>query len=457
MASINTTPLLQEIDSELEENDIHESLAIKDNKPLFKPIEPKDKFYTVYFIFYLLGIVTLLPWNFYVTANDYWMYKFRDTDIHNNTVKGSEVKDKTPLQAEFTSYISVASAVPNLVFLVLNAAIAHRVSANKRILASLLFMLLLMLVTLIFVLIDTDKWQHGFFMITLGIVVLLNVCSAVLSGSVFGIVGNFSPVYITAVIGGQALGGIFAALAEIVSLALGASSTHAALVYFIIGNVTIVISVVLYIVLTKTVFYKYHIEDKFLSISDFGSSSSTTQLVCHSVILKKVWIYGVSMFLVFFFSLSVYPGVTVLIESEGRGSGNKWNDVFFVPTIAYLLFSIGDYVGRITAGRLQQPKNETVVLILSLARFVFIPLMMLCNAQPRHHHWDVVFNKDYEYIIILFLCALSNGYLANLTAILAPRKADDYEKETAAAIMTVFMGIGLALGSTLSLFMVKML
>lgn len=82
------------------------------------------------------------------------------------------------------------------------------------------------------------------------------MCSAILSGSVFGIVGNFSPIYITATIGGQALGGIFAAAAEIVSLAIGASSTHSALVYFIIGNLTIIFSIVLYVVLTKTVFYK---------------------------------------------------------------------------------------------------------------------------------------------------------------------------------------------------------
>lgn len=93
---------------------------------------------------------------------------------------------------------------------------------------------------------------------------VLLVCSAILSGSIFGIVGNFSPVYITATIGGQALGGIFAAVAEIISLAIGASSTHSALVYFIIGNITIVFSIVSYIVLIKTVFFKV-IDASFLS------------------------------------------------------------------------------------------------------------------------------------------------------------------------------------------------
>ncbi|ERL93828.1 hypothetical protein D910_11114 [Dendroctonus ponderosae] len=441
MASINTTPLLQEVDSEIEDSDIHESLAVRDNKPLFKPIEPRDKFYTVFVIFYILGVVTLLPWNFYVTANDYWMYKFRDTRIHNNSVTGSQLMNKTTLQAEFTSYVTVASAVPSLLFLIVNITISQKVSANKRILGSLFGMLTLMLATLVFVL-------------PLQLPNVL-VCSAILSGSVFGIVGNFSPVYITATIGGQALGGIFAALAEIVSLAIGASSTHSAFVYFIIGNLTIAGSIALFVVLTKTLFYKYHIEDKFLNISDFGTTSSA-QLVCHKVVFRKTWIYGLSMFFVFAITLSIYPGVTVLIESEGRGSGSKWNDVFFIPTITYLLFSIGDYLGRIAAGRIQKPNKESVVLLLSLARFVFIPLFMLCNAQPRYY-WGVVFNKDYQYIIILFMCAISNGYLANIAAILAPRKVDDFEKEAASLMTTVFMGVGLAFGSIISLVMVKLL
>ncbi|XP_076252806.1 equilibrative nucleoside transporter 1 [Rhynchophorus ferrugineus] len=452
MSSINTVPLLQEIDSDNEEGT--ENLLVGDNRPLFKPVEPRDKFHTVYLIFYLLGVVTILPWNFYVTANDYWMYKFRDVHSQNLTT-ASEVKNKTQLQAEFTSYISVASAVPSLLFLILNTAISHRVSLNKRILGSLIFMLIFMIQTLVFVVIDTDQWQYLFFVVTLVTIVLLNVCSAILSGSIFGIVGNFSPVYITATIGGQALGGIFAAIAEIISLAIGASSTHSALVYFIIGNITIAFSIVCYVVLVKTVFFKYHIEDKFLSISDFSSSSSVP-LISHQIIVKKIWVHGVSMFLVFAITLSVYPGVTVLIDSEGKGHGNKWNDVFFVPTIAYFLFSVGDYLGRLLAGKCQKPKNESIILILSLSRFVFIPLMMLCNANPRRY-WAVVFDRDYQYIIILLMCALSNGYLANLTAILAPRKVDNFEKESASSIMTVFMGIGLAVGSVISLFMVKLL
>lgn len=50
------------------------------------------------------------------------MYKFRDTTPKNLTVL--EVQ-KTQFQAEFTSYLNVATAIPNLIFLILNSLFGH--------------------------------------------------------------------------------------------------------------------------------------------------------------------------------------------------------------------------------------------------------------------------------------------------------------------------------------------
>lgn len=70
--NINRVPLLQEDDSEeYEETPEHfPNDTITRIKPLFKSAEPRDKYYMAYFIFYLLGVVTILPWNFFVTADD---------------------------------------------------------------------------------------------------------------------------------------------------------------------------------------------------------------------------------------------------------------------------------------------------------------------------------------------------------------------------------------------------
>lgn len=66
--SVNTTPLLQDLESEDEYTT--DEVPNRENKPSFNDLECRDRYNMGYLIFYLLGIVTLLPWNFYVTAND---------------------------------------------------------------------------------------------------------------------------------------------------------------------------------------------------------------------------------------------------------------------------------------------------------------------------------------------------------------------------------------------------
>lgn len=48
------------------------------------------------------------------------MYKFRNID--SNSTHGN----KTDLQAEFTSYLSITSTGPSLLFLILNIIFSHR-------------------------------------------------------------------------------------------------------------------------------------------------------------------------------------------------------------------------------------------------------------------------------------------------------------------------------------------
>ncbi|KAB0799599.1 hypothetical protein PPYR_07479 [Photinus pyralis] len=458
METANIRPLLDPISSDTDE-EVHipninddRIVAVKDDEPLFKPQEPRDKYNIVFFIFYLLGMTTLLPWNFFITANDYWMYKFRDPKSQLNFF--SPPPKRTPLQASFTSYLSIASNVPCVIFLIVNTALNKRVSLNTRMIGSLIVMLILLVITTVFVKVDTDDWQTEFFAITLVTVVLLNVASAILSGSLFGIVGKFSPKYITAVFGGQALGAIFTALVQIMALSIGASSIFSGLIYYMVGNVVIVISIIFYIILSKAVYFKYHIATKMgADLHEFSADLLRPQLIDHKAILKKIWKYAASVFSVFFITLSVYPGVAVLIESEIKGK--TWNDTYFVPVVTYLLMNCCDYTGRILAGLIHWPKKGSHLLVLCLMRAVFIPLFLLCNVQPRHN-LPVIFNHDYHYIIIMVLFSITNGYLGNLALMCAPRVVKHHEKEIASSMVAIFLGLGLTVGSGLSIIFVKL-
>ncbi|XP_066597942.1 equilibrative nucleoside transporter 1 [Prorops nasuta] len=468
--SINRRPLLSKTsDSESEDDTETEfdntNVTVPDKKPFLKPPVPRDRYNAALIVFYLLGINTLIPWSFFITADDYWMYKFRE--IHENTTNPANythidnVERKTELQVSFTSYLNVASALPNTMFLIINAFISKKVSLRTRMVGSQCIILIFFIITTAFVKIDTDKCQSQFLIFTLSTVAIVNAASAMFGGSLMGIMGCFAPKYITGMSSGQALGGIFTALTEICSLWIGASPVLSGLIYFIVGDFVLIISLIAYILLEKSEFFKHHMLEKepVRLETDLSSYDDVNFAQPHALsytrIVQRIWHYGFSIFLVFFITLTVYPAITVLVESENKGKGHAWNDIYFVPVVTYLIFSIGDYAGRVLCGIFQKPKGKPwLVIFLSALRVLFIPALLFCNAQPRHH-LPVYIYHDIYYILITIAFAVSNGYLCNITFILAPMVVDPQEKEIASSMMGAFLGMGLIAGATCSLFMVK--
>ncbi|XP_009072363.1 PREDICTED: equilibrative nucleoside transporter 3-like, partial [Acanthisitta chloris] len=78
--------------------------------------KPSDRLHGTYIIFFLLGIGSLLPWNFFITAKHYWMYKLQNCSDEAGPA-GQAVSD---LQDYFESYISIASTVPSVLCLIGN-------------------------------------------------------------------------------------------------------------------------------------------------------------------------------------------------------------------------------------------------------------------------------------------------------------------------------------------------
>lgn len=97
----------------------------------------------------------------------YWLYKFRN-------VTTNSTDDLTPIQAGFTSDLSVSAAVPNTLFLILNAFIGHKIPLKYRMVGSMTFVFIFFIVTTALVEVNTDTWQNGFFIFTLTSVVLMN-------------------------------------------------------------------------------------------------------------------------------------------------------------------------------------------------------------------------------------------------------------------------------------------
>ncbi|XP_047530314.1 equilibrative nucleoside transporter 3 [Vanessa atalanta] len=448
--SINNEECIESVENEEDADYSEERELVNDScstKVLDTCEEPRDRYCIVYILFYLFGVTSLVPWNFLITANDYWMYKFREVTPNNVTM----FVRKTQFQAEFTSYLNVATAIPNLIFLILNSLYGHLVTVKTRLQGSLIVVTLAFLVTTSFVQVDTDEWQNTFFIITMVTVVIMTAASAVFIGGLVGIASRFSKEYMAAVISGQSLGGIIAAVAQIISLAFKISPLHSALIYFCIADIMVIASFMSYVLLYKIDFFTYHILR-----GSGGMATNRHREVSMLLILKKIWVYAFSIFAVFGISMAVYPAVTVLVESHPITSGTDWNNIFFVPVVNYLIFNCGDYAGRLVAGFLLRPNNQWVIAGASVLRIIGIPMLMLCNAQPRKH-LPVVFLWDYEYILIMIVFAFTNGYLTNIIMINSTRAVELHEREKASSVVAALLSGGLTAGAAVGMLLVRLL
>ena len=71
-----------------------------------------------------------------------------------------------------------------------------------------------------------------------------------------GVAGRFPPAYMGAMVQGQALGGIIAVCTNIAMLAVGLDDTNAAFWDFLIATIYLAMSLVAFLVVTRTDFYK---------------------------------------------------------------------------------------------------------------------------------------------------------------------------------------------------------
>ena len=80
---------------------------------------------------------------------------------------------------------------------------------------------------------------------------------AIYQGVLFGVAGMFPERFMTAVMSGQALGAVFAAVARIVSLSVGAADAASAFIYFMIAVGVMIITLGCYLYMTATVSFVF--------------------------------------------------------------------------------------------------------------------------------------------------------------------------------------------------------
>jgi len=434
---------------------------------------PKDPYNFVLGLMYYLAIGTLLPWNFFINVNGYWMYKFR-TVANNSSLTPSATESasstlfggtKNSLQIEFTSDLAIAAMIPNVTFLVLNGLFGHRFRTTPRLVWSLALVVLLFTATLVLVKVDTDHWQDGFLVLTLAIVVLINIFTALFQGGLIGLAGAFPSRYMNAVMSGQGIGGVFAAAINIVLLALGGDDVSSAFYCFLLAILFLAGSLVSTIMMVRTDFYRCYIKDP-ASISNpesaplLGQTSSQQQTLPEPIslmaVLKAIRVEALTVLSIYIVTLGCFPALTVLVEPT-HNTGSVWQTTYFVPTCCFLLYNIGDFIGRFLSCHIPHLPRH-LALLASLLRVVFLPLFLFCNLAPSDRQLTpILLKSDLAYCLLMMALAVSNGYLTSVVMVGAPSRVAAHEQQTSTNLMVGILGSGLILGAGLSGAMVHLL
>uniref|UniRef100_A0A673IGH9 Solute carrier family 29 member 2 n=1 Tax=Sinocyclocheilus rhinocerous TaxID=307959 RepID=A0A673IGH9_9TELE len=408
-------------------------------------------------IFFILGLGTLLPWNFFMTVSMYFNNRLNTSEWSNGTVT-------TRKEYYFNNWMTLLSQLPLLLFTLLNSFLYQWISEKMRIAGSLVFILLLFILTAVLVKIPME--EDRFFSVTMATIWFINSFGAVLQGSLFFFVCFLPQSYSAVFMSGQGLAGTFAALAMIFAIA---SETLLSLRYYHLFNYYCIICIC-------TLRFEAHSahsmqlcslfygdcdppdavedsvkssdpnkgEEEGVTLAFITLPSENTSYPQKSSILqvfKKIWLMAFCVTFVLTVTLPDAHHVFVSLFLSER---------YFIPVVCFLFFNVMDFIGRsVTLVSKWPSKDSGLFPVLVVCRVIFVPLLMMCNVQERHY-MPVLFSNDVMFAAIMVFFSVSSGYFVCLSMTYAPQLVEPKDGETAGALMTFFLALGLSLGAALS-------
>ncbi|CAL8333366.1 unnamed protein product [Merluccius merluccius] len=441
---------------------------------------PVDRGQATAIIVFILGLGALLPWNFFVTASLYFKERLAVNVAVNMTlnmvVNGTHAGHTKDYN--FDSWMAFLSMLPLLLFTLLNSFLYQWVRERVRVAFSMVAILLLFSLTAALVRVQMEP--DTFFSITMATIWFINTFSAVLQGSLFGMVGLLPSRYSTLFMSGQGLAGIFAAVAMLISVLSNADGINAALGYFITPCVAMVAILACYTLLPHLEFARFYLnrdETDKQPIEKMPIKSRDKTVLKNSedpkdpeapvlqdyklpekhthnqprlsvfAVFKKIWVMAACITCIFGVTLAVFPVITVKVQTSYRGY-TRWDKVF-TCVCCFIMFNSMDLVGRSVPSLVQWPRKESRLFpVVVVSRVLFIPLLMMCNIPDSK--LGTIFSHDFAFVVIMALFAFSNGYFASLCMAYAPQLVRSRDCETAGALMTFFLALGLSLGASIS-------
>ncbi|XP_071712275.1 equilibrative nucleotide transporter 8-like [Rutidosis leptorrhynchoides] len=380
-------------------------------------VEPNDPYHITYMIHFLLGAGYLVPWNSFITAVDYFQHLYPSR--HVSKVFSVAYMMSATIMLFVLTYLSSKMKLPGF-----------KVRLNM---GYGLFVLALMVAPVTGWIDHGNGSGYGFVVLVL-MVALTGLAEGLTSGSLIGATGKLPERYMQAVVAGNASAGVLVCMLRIVTKASLPhsrnglrTSTH---IYFFTSTCIELLCIVFSNLLHKLQIVRHYTTKE---LDDQPKNDDQKPKTRH--VLKKLKWLAISVVLIYVVTLSIFPGY--LSENVKSVSFGDWYPVFLIT-----IFNAGDFSGKCLTA-IYVVKRSKWVIWGCVGRVLFYPLFMGCVFGPKWLRNEVMVT------LLTLLLGLSNGYLTSVIMIVASKSVPVEESNVTGIIISLFLAIGLVIGSAL--------
>jgi equilibrative nucleoside transporter 1/2/3 len=341
----------------------------------------------LWWIFFVLGMGTLLPWNFFITPYSYWQDKLSTENSTNST-------QQNIYQEFWAASLGLTTMLTNFLMCLLTSILMGKISKSIRFYVPMIGIGGCFGICAVMAQMDSSEWVTAFFASTLALTIVITVFCAIFQSSLFGLGAEIGGKCVAAIMAGQGAGGVFACVIDLISkLAIPEELSLAACMYFVIAVVFMIISVGMFYILQRM--SAYQDVDQMIEIDKFDlqkksfindqeenenheseikkeEKSRETDETAFGAIKRVVWPFHLVLVLTFTMTLSVFPGVVAGYQSVNHDPTNRYYGKGFYTTIwVFLNFNLFDFIGRSLGGPMTNPdsklnfikQNQVIIII----------------------------------------------------------------------------------------------
>mmetsp|Transcript_24391 Transcript_24391/g.37619 ORF Transcript_24391/g.37619 Transcript_24391/m.37619 type:complete len:726 (+) Transcript_24391:143-2320(+) len=202
------------------------------------------------------------------------------------------------------------------------------------------------------------------------------------------------------------------------------------------------------------------------SEADNSAANGVMNMIC------LLWRPIAAVFFTYFVTLAIFPVWITKLESVDKCTRSRriYNDLF--QPMMFIVYNGTDVLGKFCAGKLIQKLNDqdsssNVVVYASLARFLLIPALLLCQASDSV--MPLLFDSDFWPVFFMMVFGFSNGCVSALGMMQGPALVSQHharsgassgsasaaDQEMCSTVMVLVASLGLMCGSVASFGVLK--